>query len=76
MKDIKMSLKKKNKKERKYGGERYKKLSEDEKQKLVEYGKEYYRMKKKNRVIIKSNDLKTSFEAINLLQKAYLNKTF
>ena len=76
MKDIKMFLKKKNKKERKYGGERYKKLSEDEKQKLVEYGKEYYRMKKKNRVIIKSNDLKTSFEAINLLQKAYLNKTF
>ena len=71
-----MFLKKKNKKERKYGGERYKKLSEDEKQKLVEYGKEYYRMKKKNRVIIKSNDLKTSFEAINLLQKAYLNKTF
>ena len=47
MKDIKMSLKKKNKKERKYGGERYKKLSEDEKLKLVEYGKEYYRMKKK-----------------------------
>ena len=71
-----MFLKKKNKKERKYGGERYKKLSEDEKQKLVEYGKEYHRMKKKNRVIIKSNDLKTSFEAINLLQKAYLNKTF
>ena len=47
MKYIKMFLKKKNKKERKYGGERYKKLSEDEKQKLVEYGKEYYRMKKK-----------------------------
>ena len=28
----------------------------------------------KKRLIIKSNDLESSFDAINLLQKAYLNK--
>ena len=30
----------------------------------------------KERLIIKSNDLKSYFEAINLLQRAYLNKNF
>ena len=33
-------------KKRKYGREYYKNLSEDEKQKLVEYRKKYYRMRK------------------------------
>ena len=31
---------------RQYGCERYKKLSEDEKQKLIEYRKKYHRMRK------------------------------
>ena len=39
VKDIKMFLKKKKKKKQQYGRERYKNLSEDEKQKLVEYRK-------------------------------------
>ena len=30
----------------------------------------------KERLIIKSNDLKSCFGAINLLQRAYLNKNF
>ena len=45
MKDIKIFLKKKKKKKQQYGLERYKNLSEDEKQKLVEYRKKYYRMR-------------------------------
>ena len=36
----------KEKKKRQYGCERYKNLSEDENQKLVEYRKKYYRMRK------------------------------
>ena len=43
-KDIKIFLKKKEK--RQYGCERYKNLSEDVKQKLVEFRKKYYRMRK------------------------------
>ena len=39
MKDIKMFLKNKKKKKQQYGQERYKNLSEYEKQKLVEYRK-------------------------------------
>ena len=35
VKDIKVFLKKKKKKKQQYGGERYKNLSEDEKQKLI-----------------------------------------
>ena len=46
LKDIKIFLKKKKKKKQQYGCERYKNLSEDEKQKLVEYRKKYYRMRK------------------------------
>ena len=46
MKDIKIFLKKKKKKKRQYSRERYKSLSEDEKDKLVEYRKKYYRMRK------------------------------
>ena len=45
IKDIKVFLKKK-KKKREDGRERYKNLVEDEKQKLVEYRKKYYRMRK------------------------------
>ena len=45
MKDIKVFLKKK-KKKRQYGRERYKNLSEDEKNKLVEYKKNNNRMRK------------------------------
>ena len=43
-KDIKIFLKKKEKQQ--YGCERYKNLSEDVKQKLVEFRKKYYRMRK------------------------------
>ena len=45
-KDIKIFLKKKKGKKQEYGCERYKNLSEDEKQKLVEYRKKYYTMRK------------------------------
>ena len=34
-------------KKQEYGRERYKNISEDEKQKLVKYGKRYYEMRKK-----------------------------
>ena len=46
VKDIKIFLKKKKKKKRQYGLECYKNLSDDEKQKLIEYRKKYYRMRK------------------------------
>ena len=39
-------LKKKEKKKQQYGRERYKTLSEDEKNKLVEYRKKYYKMRR------------------------------
>ena len=39
VKDIKIFLEKKKKKKQQYGREHYKNLSEDEKQKLVEYRK-------------------------------------
>ena len=45
MKDIKIFLKKEKEKNQKYGCERYKNLS-DEKEKIVEYRKKYYRMRK------------------------------
>ena len=45
VKDIKDFLKKKKKKQQ-YGCEKYKTLSEDEKQTLVEYRKKYYKMRK------------------------------
>ena len=44
-KDIKVFLKKIKKKQQQYGRERYKNLPVDEKQKLVEYRKKYYKMK-------------------------------
>ena len=47
VKDIKVFLKKrKEKKKQQYGCERYKSLSEDENQKLFEYRKKYYKMRK------------------------------
>ena len=46
MKDIKTFLQKKKKKKQQYGHEGYKNLPEKEKQKLVEYRKKIYRMKK------------------------------
>ena len=46
MKNIKIFLKKKNKK-RQYGRERYNNLSEDEKQKLAGYRTKYYSIRKK-----------------------------
>ena len=46
MKDINIFLKKKNKKKRQYGRKRYKNLSENDKAKLVEFRKKYYRMRK------------------------------
>ena len=46
MKDIKVFLKKKKEKKRQYGRERYKNLTEDEKQNLVDYKKISYKMTK------------------------------
>ena len=46
VKDIKTFLKKTKKSKCQYGREHYKNLSENEKQKLVEYRKKYYRMRK------------------------------
>ena len=46
VKDIKIFLKKKKKKQQEYGCERYKNLSENEIQKFVEYRKKYQRMRK------------------------------
>ena len=51
MKDIKTFLKKKRKKKQQYGGERYKNLSENEKEKLLEHrmgceNTHYYNYKK------------------------------
>ena len=45
MKDIQIFLRKKKKKQQ-YGLERYKNLSDEAKQKVVEYRKQYYRMRK------------------------------
>ena len=47
MKNNKFFLKKKKKKKQQDGRECYKNPSEDEKQKLVEYRKKYYKMRKK-----------------------------
>ena len=44
VKDIKIYLKKKKKKQQ-YGCKHYKNFSEDAENKLVEYGNKYYRMK-------------------------------
>ena len=46
--NIGIFLKKKKNKKRQHGSESYKNLPEDEKQKLVEYRKIYYRMQKNN----------------------------
>ena len=46
MKDIKVSLQKKKEKKQQYSHERYKNLSENENQKLVEYKEKYYKMRK------------------------------
>ena len=46
MKDIKVFLKKKKKKNQQYDGERYKNLPVYERQKLTEYRKKYYEMRK------------------------------
>ena len=47
MKDIKIFLKKKKKKKQQYGRERYKNLSEDEKDKVVENRKKILQNEKK-----------------------------
>ena len=44
MKNIKVFAKTKRKKKQEHGHERYKNLSEDENQKLVEYRKKYYKI--------------------------------
>ena len=46
IKDTKILPKKKKEKKQQYGRERYKSLSKNEKQKLVEYRKKYHRMRK------------------------------
>ena len=46
MKDIKVFLKNKTKKKWQYGLQQYKNLPEDEKQKLVEYIKNYHKRRK------------------------------
>ena len=67
-KDIKILLKKKNKKKQQYGCESYKNLLEDDKQKLVEYRKKYYKMRKKKLYYTYKKHLfyEINFEAINL----------
>ena len=46
MKDIKVFPKKKNRRRCEYERDRYKNLTEDEKQSLGEYGKKYYKVLK------------------------------
>ena len=46
VKGIEICLKKKKNRNGEYGLERYKNLSKDEKQKLAEYRKKYYEMRK------------------------------
>ena len=52
-----------------YGHERYKDLNEDEKQKLVGYGKKYYKTRKNallyKKLLFQRNDLKSSFAEEN-----------
>ena len=52
-----------------YGPERYKDLNEDEKQKLVGYGKKFYKMRKNalsyKKLLFQRNDLKGSFAEEN-----------
>ena len=64
--------KKSSRKISKYYKNCYKNLSDDEKQKLVENRKNI--IVQENSFIIKSNDLKSYFQATILLQKDYLNK--
>ena len=65
MKDIKVFLKNKT---RQYGCERYKYLPENEEQKLVEYRRNYYKMRKnallqlEETIILKSNYLENSLD--------------
>ena len=85
MKDIVKHLSKnerKKRKKQKYGCEQFKHLPENEKQKLVEYRKENYKMRKnallqlQETIVLKSNDLEKSSEKANLLQIADLNKNW
>ena len=46
VKNIEVSLKKEKKKKWQYGSEQYKNLPEDKEQKLAEYRKKYYKMRK------------------------------
>ena len=46
MEDIKIFLIKEKEKKRQYGCEHYKNLSEDEKNKLIEYRKKYHKLRK------------------------------
>ena len=72
VKDITIFLKKKKKNKLQHIPECYKNLSEDEKQKLNEYRKRYYRMRKNSIIIIfKNNGSESYFESINLLQKKF-----
>ena len=47
LKEIKIFLKKNEKKKQKHGCERYKNLLKDKRNKLVEYRKKYYQMRKR-----------------------------
>ena len=51
VKGIKILLKKKKNKKREYSCEQYKNLSEDKKQRLVEYIKVYYEMQKNKKLL-------------------------
>ena len=57
MKDIKIFLRKKKKKKQYDGRKSYKNLSEDEKQKLVDYREKYYRMRKNVLLQLKKSSL-------------------
>ena len=57
MKDIKIFLRKKKKKKQYDGRKSYKNLSEDEKQKLVDYREKYYGMRKNVLLQLKKGSL-------------------
>ena len=70
MKDIKVFLKKEEKRKQQYGQEQCKNLPGDEKQKLVEYIKQYCKMRKKYFIIII-----TSYFPFKFTSKSWFKKT-
>ena len=65
---IKTLLKKKKNRKREYGRERYKNLSENAKQRLVEHRKRYYKMRK-NKMSYKHQKRDLSYQIIQINAK-------